>query len=114
MQIETTPSMKSMKTKPLAIPLRFRQMTDKKLRLPRALPVALILLLTMLSACAPGEAPPAAICDTYDRALFTTHLDKDYDLIDCLSFAMMDAFGVREAFGFDRHFIQHGYRLVPD
>jgi hypothetical protein len=32
------------------------------------------LLLTFLSACAPGEAPPAAICDTYDRALFTTQL----------------------------------------
>jgi len=31
-------------------------------------------LLIALSACAPGEAPPAAICDTYDRALFTTQL----------------------------------------
>lgn len=33
-----------------------------------------ILLMAILSACAPGEAPPAAICDTYDRALFTTQL----------------------------------------
>ncbi|MCZ7673911.1 MAG: hypothetical protein M5U34_45685 [Chloroflexi bacterium] len=32
------------------------------------------LFLVALSACAPGEAPPAAICDTYDRALFTTQL----------------------------------------
>ena len=32
-----------------------------------------ILMLTMVS-CASGEAPPAAICDTYDRALFTTQL----------------------------------------
>ncbi|MFZ1398906.1 MAG: hypothetical protein WAS33_18520 [Candidatus Promineifilaceae bacterium] len=39
----------------------------------RLLPVAL-LLLVFLSACAPGEAPPAAICDTYNRALFTTQL----------------------------------------
>lgn len=31
-------------------------------------------LLVVLAACAPGEAPPAAICDTYDRALFTTQL----------------------------------------
>lgn len=31
-------------------------------------------LLSVLAACAPGEAPPAAICDTYDRALFTTQL----------------------------------------
>jgi len=34
----------------------------------------LVLLLAVLSACAPGEAPPEAICDTYNRALFTTQL----------------------------------------
>lgn len=33
-----------------------------------------LLLLAFLAGCAPGEAPPAAICDTYDRALFTTQL----------------------------------------
>ena len=42
-------------------------------RWSRLLPFAL-LLLVLLSACAPGETPPAAICDTYDRALFTTQL----------------------------------------
>jgi hypothetical protein len=36
--------------------------------------VLFALLLIVLAACAPGEAPPAAICDTYDRALFTTQL----------------------------------------
>lgn len=41
-------------------------------RLSRFLPFAL--LLAILAACAPGETPPAAICDTYDRALFTTQL----------------------------------------
>jgi peptidoglycan/LPS O-acetylase OafA/YrhL len=41
-------------------------------RWSRLLPFALLLVL--LSACASGEAPPAAICDTYDRALFTTQL----------------------------------------
>lgn len=30
--------------------------------------------LLALSACAEGEAPPDAICDTYSRALFTTQL----------------------------------------
>lgn len=34
----------------------------------------LLALLAFLSACAPGDVPPAAICDTYDRALFTTQL----------------------------------------
>lgn len=33
-----------------------------------------LMLLFGLSACAPGETPPAAICDTYNRALFTTQL----------------------------------------
>ena len=41
-------------------------------RLSRFLPF--VILIAALSACAPGEAPPAAICDTYDRALFTTQL----------------------------------------
>lgn len=34
----------------------------------------LLVTLLLLAACAPGETPPAAICDTYDRALFTTQL----------------------------------------
>jgi len=41
-------------------------------RISRFLPF--VLLMTILAACAPGEAPPAAICDTYNRALFTTQL----------------------------------------
>lgn len=45
--------------------------------------------------------------------LFSRHHDKDYDLIDCISFSMMERFGIRETFGFDRHFIQHGFHLLP-
>jgi hypothetical protein len=41
-------------------------------RLKQILPF--VLLMAALAACAPGEAPPAAICDTYNRALFTTQL----------------------------------------
>jgi uncharacterized protein len=44
---------------------------------------------------------------------FASRLDKDHDLIDCLSFAMMDAYEVGEVFGFDRHFAQRGFQLVP-
>jgi branched-subunit amino acid permease len=36
--------------------------------------VSLTLVLLFVAACAPGEAPPDAICDTYNRALFTTQL----------------------------------------
>jgi predicted nucleic acid-binding protein len=45
--------------------------------------------------------------------LFSRRRDKDYDLIDCISFSMMESFGIREAFGFDRHYTQHGFRLLP-
>jgi len=38
--------------------------------------------------------------------LFSHHRDEDCDLIDCTSFALMDAFGIREVSGFDRHFQQ--------
>jgi hypothetical protein len=33
-----------------------------------------VLLAVIAAACAPGEAPPPEICDTYDRAIFTTQL----------------------------------------
>jgi hypothetical protein len=32
------------------------------------------LLLALFVACAPGDAPPPALCDTYGRSLFTTQL----------------------------------------
>lgn len=59
---------------PAALSLRNNRITASRFwpRASRALPF--ILLLFTLSACAQGEAPPTAICDTYDRALFTTQL----------------------------------------
>ena len=53
------------------------QIKGFKFKWPRSkqlLPVVLTILMVALSACAEGEAPPEAICDTYDRALFTTQL----------------------------------------
>jgi hypothetical protein len=35
---------------------------------------SLTMVMLFVAACAPGETPPAAICDTYERALFTTQL----------------------------------------
>jgi uncharacterized protein len=46
--------------------------------------------------------------------LFSAQGDKNYDLIDCISFAMMEKFRIRQAFGFDRHFTQYGFDLLPD
>lgn len=36
--------------------------------------LTLTTLMVILAACAPGDAPPDAICDTYNRALFTVQL----------------------------------------
>lgn len=41
----------------------------------RLLPVLVFgLLCIVVSACAPGEAPPPAVCDVYNRALYTAQL----------------------------------------
>ena len=62
----------------LHLQLKSQKTVFKSLRKDSGLPwrrlLPLALLLAFLSACAPGEAPPAAICDTYSRALFTTQL----------------------------------------
>ena len=42
------------------------------------------------------------------RAILARHLDKDWSLCDAISFALLDARGVRTAFSFDRHFRQYG------
>lgn len=41
----------------------------------RLLPLLVMgLLAVIVSACAPGETPPAAICDTFDRSLYTAQI----------------------------------------
>lgn len=44
--------------------------------------------------------------------LFCKFRDKDYDLVDCLSFVFMEERGIEEALAFDRHFTQYGFRIV--
>ena len=43
--------------------------------------------------------------------LFCRFKDKEYDLVDCLSFVVMEENDIEEAFAFDRHFAQYGFRL---
>ncbi|MBK8989719.1 MAG: hypothetical protein IPM39_27285 [Chloroflexi bacterium] len=45
--------------------------TSRLLR--RVIPM-LLLMVVVLAGCAEGEAPPPAICDTYDRGLYTAQL----------------------------------------
>lgn len=46
--------------------------------------------------------------------LFSGHRDKEYDLIDCISFATMESLRIRDVFGFDHHFSEYGFHLLPD
>lgn len=46
-------------------------------------------------------------------ALFSGWPDKEWDLIDCLSFSIMEAHEIREAFAFDHHYEQRGLVLLP-
>jgi len=44
---------------------------------------------------------------------FQQHQDKDYSLTDCISFVVMKRFGIETAFAFDQHFVQAGFKRVP-
>jgi predicted nucleic acid-binding protein len=50
-----------------------------------------------------------ALPEEEDRAreIVARHSDKDWSLCDAISFAVLDARGVRRAFTFDRHFLQY-------
>ena len=41
------------------------------------------------------------------REIVARHSDKDWSLCDAISFAVLDARGVRRAFTFDHHFLQY-------
>ncbi len=58
---------------------------------------------TIRSKVVPLE--PVTVADM-DRAweIFTKYEDQDFSLVDCTSFAMLERFGINEAFAFDTHF----------
>lgn len=45
-------------------------------------------------------------------ALYQSHLDKEWGLIDCISFIVMGDAGAAEALTFDKHFVQAGFRAL--
>lgn len=46
------------------------------------------------------------------RSILSDYFDKDFSLADAVSFAVMERFGIREAFTFDRHFTQYGLTVI--
>jgi predicted nucleic acid-binding protein len=44
--------------------------------------------------------------------LYRSHSDKEWGLVDCVSFAVMRSAGVTEALTHDRHFVQAGFRAL--
>jgi predicted nucleic acid-binding protein len=44
---------------------------------------------------------------------FQKHKDKEYSLTDCISFLVMNEFGIDTAFAFDKHFVQAGFKKLP-
>lgn len=46
------------------------------------------------------------------RTILYRYTDKDFSLVDTISFAVMTRLGVTHAFTFDKHFEQYGWQIV--
>ncbi len=46
------------------------------------------------------------------RAVLYRYTDKDFSLVDAISFAVMARLGITHAFTFDKHFEQYGWQIV--
>jgi len=51
--------------------------------------------------------------ETQAEGTLQRYHDHDFSLADAVSFVVMKNLGVREAFGFDRHFLTMGFTLIP-
>jgi predicted nucleic acid-binding protein len=53
---------------------------------------------------------PALFSKAY--SIYKQHRDKEWGLVDCVSFAVMRSAGVESALTFDQHFIQAGFSAL--
>ncbi len=44
--------------------------------------------------------------------LYRSHLDKEWGLVDCISFSVMQNRGIASALTFDQHFVQAGFAAL--
>ena len=54
-----------------------------------------------------ARLPPDLFAEAF--ALYKSHQDKEWGLVDCLSFVVMRNAGIQEALTFDQHFAQAGF-----
>lgn len=47
------------------------------------------------------------------RQIIHQHRDKEYSLVDAISFAVIERLHLRQAWSYDQHFSQYGCALVP-
>ena len=45
--------------------------------------------------------------------IFRRYQNKDFSFVDCSSFALMEAQGLKEALSLDQHFTQYGFQRYP-
>lgn len=55
------------------------------------------------------ELTPALFEAAFD--LYRRHADKQWGLVDCVSFVVMHRMGLTTALAFDQHFVQAGFQL---
>lgn len=46
-------------------------------------------------------------------SIFEAYDDKNFSVVDCASFAVMEQRGIGAAFAFDEHFRQYGFVVLP-
>jgi len=59
------------------------------------------------------EEPTEQVCEQA-WTLFACHRDKEYDLIDCISFATMESLRHPRHVRLRHHFAQYGFHLLPE
>lgn len=62
-----------------------------------------------------GTIPIVRIDDILDRQafkLFSSLPDKNVSFVDCTSFVLCQELGIKNIFGFDKHFAQQGFTLL--